>query len=134
MSQAQDTSLSACGYDAAIFNITDADLAVGGGNAVTWYEDSRQSVQLTDPTAYTAVAGIVYATIGSGECISAGEVTLIIDPIPIAYDVVIRETESFNGNAVFDLSATAVAEGVRGGQSGSVSFYYDLDLTQELTG
>ncbi len=60
-----------------VFNLRSAEGAVNlsTGVPVNWYADAALSRPIADPAAYRSGPGLIYATVGTGSCIS--------DPVPV---------------------------------------------------
>ena len=131
-----NSTINACsnGYSTGTFNLTMANVAIGGGVGynVTWYSDSDRNIEISTPSAYTSEAITVYATIaveGNNSCSADAEVALQIGEIQ-AYPASLRECNS-SGGTTFDL--TKAEDFITGGISYNVTWYSD-NLLAEVIG
>ncbi len=124
--QANPASAEECddGNGTATFDLDDLENAVNGGNAnlVNWFEDINGTMPISSP--YTTGSTIVYATVGSGLCISEiVEIMLNVVDAPQANSTSADECDDGNGMATFDLEA--LENTINGGNANPVNWFED---------
>ncbi|MBV8328194.1 T9SS type B sorting domain-containing protein [Chryseobacterium sp.] len=97
--QTNNTSLSSCAANNGngTFNLTTASLTTEPGISITYFTNANLTGQITNPAAYSAPPGIVYANVTSSYgCSKTAMITLTTTPSPNI------NTNNFNANICDD--------------------------------
>ena len=113
------------------FNLTLVDVEVSGGvGVVQWFEDAQGLIQISVPSAYVSMGGVVYAQIVLGTCLSELiPITLSIINSVTAIPAQIHACDDGSGIVAFNL--TEIDSLVSGG-TGQVNWYLDAGGTMPI--
>lgn len=112
------------------YNLNSVSLSPDPGTTVTYFTNSNLTGQITNPTAYSEPAGIIYANVTSQYgCSKPAQITLTTTPAPNVTNATLASCAGTGGNGTYNLTSVSVSP-----DSGTtVTYFTNSNLTGQIT-